>query len=156
VTPAATETIRQWENPTIVRLRILFQCRSGAGRGVLSSRPHLGSRDVMLTPFPRGSLLSSLPFFAGAGIKGLVFQTSRLRRAEMSRHLNNSLSVKFLNNARKAEGTMHVPSPFLDIAGNFPAIFTLGQLNVVGAAYCIRTTAAGRLFSSFFLFISPR
>jgi len=42
---------------------------------------------------------------------------------------------------------MHVPSPFLDIAGNFPAIFTLGQLNVVGAAYCIRTTAAGRLFS---------
>jgi hypothetical protein len=107
----------------------------------------------MLTPFPRGSLLSSLPFFPGAGIKGLDFQTSKLRRAEMSRRLNNSLSVKFLNNARKAEGTMHVPSPFLDIAGNFPAIFTLGQLNVVRAAYCTRTTAAS---TAFFLFISPR
>jgi len=70
----------------------------------------------------------------------------------MSRHLNNSLSVKFLNNARKAEGTMHVPSPFLDIAGNFPAIFTLGQLNVVGAhiAFALPQLAG------FFPFISPR
>jgi hypothetical protein len=50
----------------------------------------------------------------------------------MSRHIKNSLSDEFLNNARKAEGTMHVPSTFLDIAGNFPAIFTLGKLNVVG------------------------
>jgi len=57
-----------------------------AARGVLSSQPHLGSRDVMLTPFPRGSLLSSLPFFGGSELKDWFFKLRASARRNVETH----------------------------------------------------------------------